>query len=165
MKLSQKLVGPLTEAEVTTLEELGRHHRFADIRFRARGVISLHAGCKPRTIAQVLGVSEQSVYNWAKWWELAGLVGLLGGHQGGRPAKLTAALVDSAMAIAAAEALTLGEIKQRVRERHPQAADFSKDRLAARLKARGFSFNRCRLSLKKNAPMRNSPRRKPPSNN
>jgi hypothetical protein len=62
---------------------------------------------------------------------------------------LTAALVDSAMAIAAAEALTLGEIKQRVRERHPHAADFSEDRLAARLKARGFSFKRCRLSLKK----------------
>jgi hypothetical protein len=62
---------------------------------------------------------------------------------------LTATLVDSAVAITVTKALTLGEIKQRVRKRYPQAVDFSADRLAARLMARGFSFKRCRLSLKK----------------
>lgn len=45
--------------------------------------------------------------------------------------------------------LTLEGIKQRVRERHPEAPDFSIDRLAARLKKRRFSYKRCRLSLKK----------------
>jgi len=90
------------------------------------------------------------VYNWAKWWRQDGLAGLLDGHKGGRPVKLTAKLVDSAVAIATEEALTLAGIKQRVLERHPDdAPDFSLDRLAARLKERRFSFKRCRLSLKK----------------
>lgn len=147
--MTQKLILPLTAEELLTLEEMGRHHRYADFRRRARGVVSLNAECSAQAIAQVLGVSETSVYNWAKWWRHAGLTGLLVGHKGGRPVTLTAELVACAAEIAAGEALTLEGIKQRVRERHPQAPDFSVDRLSARLKERGVSFKRCRLSLKK----------------
>ena len=82
-------------------------------------------------------------------------MGLLGGHKGGRPVKLTAEMVESAVNIAATEALTLEGIKQRVRERHPEAPDFSIDRLAARLKERRFSYKRCRLSLKKSVLNKN----------
>lgn len=150
--MTQKLILPLTAVELLTLEEMGQHHRHADFRRRARGIISLNAQCSPQVIAQVLGVSETSVYNWAKWWRNAGLTGLLVGHKGGRPVKLTSELVECAAEIAAGEALTLEGIKRRVRERHPQAPDFSVDRLSARLKECRVSFKRCRLSLKKKRP-------------
>lgn len=152
--MAKQLIGSLSQEALRTLEEMGRHHRYADFRFRARGIVSLHAQCKPETIAQVLGVSVHSVYNWAKWWREDGLSGLLNGHKGGRPAKLTAELVDHASAIAAAEPLALAGIKQRLQECHPDAPDFSLYRLSARLKQRGLRFKRCRLSLKKKRPER-----------
>ena len=79
--------------------------------------------------------------------------------------ELTEDLVTSAVAIATTEALTLASIKQRVQERHPHAPDFSLDRLSARLKERGFSFKRCRLSLKKSVLNGNFQRKKPISTN
>lgn len=151
MNMVRNLILPLTQEERLTLKEMGRHHRHGDFRFRARGLISLDAQIKPELIAQVLGVSEQTVYNWAKWWREDGLCGVLNGHKGGRPVMLTDELVRSAVEIATQEALSLQGIKHRVRERHPHAPDFSVDRLAVRLKQCGLSFKRCRLSLKKEA--------------
>jgi hypothetical protein len=84
-------------------------------------------------------------------------MGLLDGHQGGAPAKLTAALLDTAEAIARTALATLAEIARHVHEVHPEAPDFSLDRLSAGLRARGLSFTRTRLSLKK-AGVRSSSR-------
>ena len=39
----QKLISPLAEPELRTLEEMGRHHPFSEFRFRARGIVSLNA--------------------------------------------------------------------------------------------------------------------------
>ena len=112
-------------------------------------MLSLNAGLAPAVIGKVLGRSEQSVYNWAKWWRKDGLVGILDGNKGGPPFKLTETLLDTAIKIAREEPLTLAGIKMRVLELHPDAPDFSIDRLSVGLKKRGFSFKRCRLSLKK----------------
>ena len=144
-----KLVAPLTPVELLTLQEMGRHHPFGDFRFRARGVIALSEPMQPGMIAAVLGVTEQSVYNWAKWWKKRGLAGLLDGHKGGRPPTLTAEMVDTACEIVREEALTLRAIGQRVRARHPHARSFSIGRLGARLRERRMRFKRCRLSLKR----------------
>lgn len=76
-------------------------------------------------------------------------MGLLGGHLGGRPPKLTADLLATAAEAARREPLTLREIAEVVRQTHPHAPEFSLDRLAAGLKREGLSFKRCRLSLKK----------------
>ena len=149
MAFRSDLIAPLTEMEQETLEEMIRHHRFAGFRLRARGLLSLNQGLVPAVIAQVLGRTDQSVYNWAKWWREDGLVGILDGHKGGPPVKLTAALLDTAERIAREEPLTLAGIKRRVLAHHPEAPDFSTDRLSAGLKKRGLSFKRCRLSLKK----------------
>jgi len=132
------------------LEEVGRSHRFSDYRFKAKGLLALNAKMKPETLAEVFGVSQKTIYNWAKWWREDGVDGVFAAHKGGRPVKLTAEMVACAVEIARSEALTLAGIKQRVLERHPQAPDFSLDRLSARLKENGISFKRCRLSLKKN---------------
>jgi hypothetical protein len=60
-------------------------------------------------------------------------------------------MLDVAAEIARQEPLTLSKIAARVAERFPEAPTFSLDRLSVGLKARGLSFKRNRLSLKKNA--------------
>lgn len=141
----------LTDAERITLQELAAHHLYPDFRRRALGVLALAKGHKFSVVADILGVTPQTAYSWAKAWRTLGLMGLLDGHKGGAPAKLTAALLDTAESIARAAPCTLGEIVRRVREVHPDAPEFSLDRLSAGLKARGLSFTRTRLSLKKSA--------------
>jgi transposase len=142
----------LTDVERLTLEELSRHHPFGDFRPRALGVLALSQGHRPRLIADILGVTSQTVYNWAKAWRTRGLMGLLNGHQGGRPAQLTVTLLDTAEAVARSEPCPLKDIARRVNEAHPDAPPFSLDRLAVGLKARGLSWKRTRLSLKKTLP-------------
>ena len=92
----------LTEPERMTLQELAEHHPYTDFRRRALGILALGKGHPFSVAADILGVSLPTSYNWAKAWETKGLVGLLNGHQGGAPAKLTAALLDTAEAIARA---------------------------------------------------------------
>ena len=77
------------------------------------------------------------------------MMGMLSGHVGGPPRKLTAELLDVAEQIARQEALTLEQIARRVHELHPDAPTFSVDRLSVGLRARGLSFKRNRLTLKK----------------
>ncbi len=141
----------LTEPESITLQELADHHPYADFRRRALGILALGKGHPPRVVADILGVTLPTPYNWAKAWHAKGLVGLLDGHQGGAPAKLTAVLLDTAEAVARGAPCTLAQIDQALRERHPDAPPFSLDCLASGLKKRGLSFKRTRLSLKKNA--------------
>ena len=148
----------MTEAERLTLEELSRNHPFRDFRPRALGLLALSKGHRPRLVAEILGVTFQTVYNWEKGWRTLGLMGLLNGHKGGRPAKLTAAMLDTAEAVARAEPCGLREIARRVKEAHPGAPAFSLDRLAVGLKARGLSWKRTRLSLKKSVARRGSKR-------
>lgn len=148
--MAQKLILPLTAEELLKLEEMIRSHRFDDYRLKARGILAIAGEHKVKAIAQILGMSEKSVYNWAKWWREERFDGLFDGHKGGRPPKLTAELVAYAVEVATAQALTLAGIKKRVLERYPLAPDFSLYRLAVRLKEHQMSFKRCRLSLKKN---------------
>lgn len=144
----------LDEDSRMTLEELAVHHRHEDIRRRALGLLALSKGHGTTVVADVLGMTSQSVRNWAQWWEEKGVVGILDGHKGGRPAKLTAEMLESGKKLACGHPMTLREIAAGIRTAHPEAPEFSLDRLAVGLKARGLSFKRTRLSLKKNeAPM------------
>lgn len=159
MRKQQKrhlLARPLTAEEVGTLEQLSNHHQYADFRRRALGLLALDAGHSVVEITEILHVSDQPVYNWARGWREKGIVGILDGHKGGPPVKLTADLLDAAAEIARQEPLTLGKIAARVAERFPDAPTFSLDRLSVGLKARGLSFKRNRLSLKKNGMYRAS---------
>lgn len=145
---------PLTDAECQTLQELAKRHHFADFRRRGLALLALHEGRSVVEICQMLKVSDQPVYNWAKGWREQGLVGILTGHKGGAPVKLNAQMLDVAAQIAIEEPLTLAKIAARVKEKFPDAPDFSLDRLSVGLKARGLSFKRTRLSLKKTRPHR-----------
>ena len=145
-----KLLGkPLDEHEIVTLQEMAARHHYADFRRRALGLLALQRGHKVAQICDLLQVSDQPLYNWAKAYRTRGLVGILDGHRGGAPRKLTDLLLDEAAQIAREQALSLGQIARQLRQRHPNAPSFSLDRLSVGLKKRGLSYKRGRKSLKK----------------
>ena len=141
----------LTAEEVSTLEEMAAHHPYADFRPRALGLLALSEGTSVRDIAHFLRMSKQTIYQWSYDWQRAGLVGILGGHVGGRHPILTQAMIDTAVAAACAEPLRLADIAWRVHQAHPDAPDFSRDALTRALKSRRLSCQRTRMSLKKSA--------------
>ncbi len=112
-------------------------------------LLALNDGQCVDDIRVCLRVSDQPIYDWAKGWRDKGIFGLLIGHKGGRPPKLTDDMLDYAAEVARQQPLTRAQIAAHVRERFPDAPSFSLDRLGAGLKARGLSFKRTRLSLKK----------------
>lgn len=146
----------LTPEEIETLEALAWYHPYGDFRLRGLGLLALDAGRKVAEICEILRISDQPLYNWAKAWREQGLMGILKGHQGGPPVKLTAQMLDVAAEIASQESLTLNKISAKLKEHFPDAPSFSVDRLSKGLKARGLSFKRTRLSLKKSARPKSS---------
>jgi len=122
-----------------------------DFRRRALGVLALNEGRSVEDISGVLRVTVPPVYKWARAWRERGLMGMLSGHVGGPPRKLTAELLDVAEQIARQEAPALGQIARKVHELHPEAPTFSVDRLSVGLRARGsFKINRLTLEKKRN---------------
>lgn len=146
----------LTDVEKQTLEQLGVNHRHRDIRTRAAVLALMSNGVSAPKAAQRLGVSVQSPYNWVRAWQADGIVGLLGGHGGGRPRALSEAMVTTAVQAASAESLTLTQIAQRVEASHGELPCRIAT-LGMALKREGFTFKRNRFSLKKSATKRNSP--------
>jgi transposase len=144
-----KCVVELTEAEDTNLQQLSVNHKHRDMRTRATGVMLLGRKVKLTAIASKLGVSGQSVYNWAHAWHDKGVCGLLVGHKGGRPLALSDAMIATAIEAARAESMTLKQIAQHVEDVHGVPFPCCLDTLSAALKRAGFSYKRGRYSLKK----------------
>jgi transposase len=152
----QKCTVTLTSEELITLEQLALNHRWRDVRTRATGLLRLSKGEKPKAIAQALGVSHQPVYDWVHFWRERGIVGLLGGHMGGRSLSLPPAMLDTAEAVARTQALSLSGIAKAIEAEHQQPLPCCLVTLSTALKKRGFSFKRTRFSLKKSVLKRNS---------
>ena len=143
------LCRPLEAEEIETLEPLSKFHSYPDFRRRALGRLALNSGHRVVDICEILRVSDQPVYNGAKGGREKGLVGILEGHKGGAPIKLTVERLNAAAEMARQEPLTLEKLAARIAVLFPAAPSFSLDRLSLGLKARGLSFKRTRLSLKK----------------
>ncbi len=142
----------LIEAELVTLDELSSHHPFGNFRSRALGLLALNDGEPVALIARILRVHTETVYRWARGWREQGLVGILGGHEGGRPRSLAAELLDEAAKIAQETPLTLRNILNQLGKTHPEIDTTMDVRPLSRgLRERGLSFKRTRLSLKKSA--------------
>lgn len=132
------------------------NHERRETRTRAAGLLMLGRRIKPKVIAEQLGVSGQSVYNWCHAWRESGVCGLMGGHNGGRPPALSDAMITTALEVARTESLTLAQIGQRVRAIHDEAVPCRIEALGEALKLEGFSFKRNRYALKKSATKRSS---------
>lgn len=152
----QKCELNLTPEETLTLKQLALNHRHVDFRRKASGLLQLAQGTRPVVIASELGVTQQSVYLWLGAWRERGVVGLLGGHVGGRPPALPVEMLDTAEAIARREALSLPALAKAVEAAHQCSLPCCLVTLSNGLKTRGFSFKRTRFSLKKNAPKKSS---------
>ncbi|WP_232441137.1 helix-turn-helix domain-containing protein [Burkholderia ubonensis] len=78
----------LNEAEELTLQQLSINHRHRDFRTCAAGLLMLASTVRPAEVAAKLGVSDPSIYNWARAWREQGVGESLVGHKGGRPRAL-----------------------------------------------------------------------------
>lgn len=152
-----KIALSLSPGECETLFQLSINHPWRDARLRAAGLLLLSKGEHPTAIAQQCGVSHQSIYNWRHAWEQTGIVGLISGHAGGRPKKLSDAWLATVCELARSEALTLRGLVQRAEAIHGAAFPLSLDRLGVILRQSGFSFKRTRMSLKKAATRNDLP--------
>lgn len=139
----------LNTSEKELLLRMSIDHEWRDVRVRAAALLQLAGGEHPNTIAEKLGVSHQSIYNWRRAWEERGMAGLIIGHKGGRPPALPAAMAETAVAVASQEALTLRGIAKRVEDIHGCPVPCTLETIGTVLKSRGFSFKRTRWSLKK----------------
>lgn len=141
----------LTECETTTLQQLSLNHPWRDVRTRAAGLLLLASGIHLKQASMQLGVSYQTAYNWRHAWHNHGVVGLLGGHAGGRYTCLPQPIIESILTLASQEALTLKQIKERVETSHGQPLQCCDQTLSNVLKSHGYRFKRTRMSLKKTA--------------
>jgi transposase len=145
----RKLTLTLTEEECITLEQLGKNHPKPYFRLRGQALVAVSQGNSLANTAAILSVSGESIRTWIHDWGREGLVGILRSRTGGRPPKLTEDLIDLAVAAATKEPMSLAQIAAYLRQKCPDAREFSLDRLGVRLKERGLSFKRVRYSLKK----------------
>ncbi|WP_230960241.1 hypothetical protein [Burkholderia territorii] len=85
------------------------------------------------------------------------------GHKDGRPRALSDEMVALVVRMASAEPLTREQIVQRLEAKFGSLPFGNLDTLSVALKREGFTFKRNRLSLKKSATRRHSPRNRPRS--
>ena len=155
-----KCVVILTEAEEQTLQQLSINHPYQDMRTRAAALLMLAGGkLSPMAVGAKLGVSGQSVYNWAHTWRNQGVIGLLAkiGHKGGRPRAMNDEMIAAAIRLASTEPLTREQIVQRLAAQFGAMPFEHLDTLSVALKRAGFTYKRNRFSLKKSAIRKNSP--------
>lgn len=155
-----KCVVVLTEAEERTLQQLSINHPYQDMRMRAAALLMLAGGkLSAMAVGAKLGVSGQSVYNWAHTWREQGVIGLLIkiGHKGGRPRALSDEMIAAVVRMASAEPLTREQITQRLEAEFGPLPFEHLDTLSVALKREGLTFKRNRLSLKKSVTRRHSP--------
>ena len=133
-----KCVVELTEVEDQTLQQLSVNHKHRDARNRAAGVLLLGRRIKLTEIASKLGVSGQSVYNWAHAWREHGVCGLLTGHKGGRPRALSEGMLATATEVARTQSMTLGQIARHIEVVHGEPMPCTLETLSVALRREGF---------------------------
>src|SRR5512141_3018463 len=79
----------LTEEGLREIVEAIKHDKRPEVRQRAMGLRLLHEGKLPKDVAEFLGVSQPTVYDWHHRWQKEGVEGLANRPKPGRPAKDT----------------------------------------------------------------------------
>jgi transposase len=79
----------LREAGLREIVAALKRDRRAEVRQRAMGLRLLHEGKSPKELAELLAVSQPTVYDWHHGWQKQGLEGLANRPKSGRPLKAT----------------------------------------------------------------------------
>ena len=79
----------LTEEGLREIVEALKHDKRPEVRQRAMGLRWLQEGKSPKEVAEFLGVSQPTVYDWHRGWQREGVEGLANRLKSGRPANAT----------------------------------------------------------------------------
>jgi putative transposase len=124
--MPKKLSFQLTEAGLRDIVEAIKHDKRPEIRQRAMGLRLLDEGKPPKEVAELLSVSQPTVYDWHHRWQRQGIEGLANRPKSGRPVKANQTYV---------------ELLEQVVEQDPQELGYAfsiwtTDRLRLHLKAK-----------------------------
>jgi transposase len=86
----QKKYINLSQEEIKTLQEGRKNHSSYQFRDRCHCLLLSHEGKAVKELADILGVSPITIYNWFNRWEQKGIVGLMNEKGQGRKAILVA---------------------------------------------------------------------------
>jgi transposase len=85
--MPKKLSFQLTEEGLREIVEAIKHDKRPEVRQRAMGLRWLHEGKAPQEVAELLSVSQPTVYDWHHRWQREGVEGLANRPKSGRPVK------------------------------------------------------------------------------
>lgn len=77
----------LSEEALQELAQAIKHDKRPEVRQRAMGLRLLHEGQTPQAVAELMSVSQPTVYDWHHRWQADGLEGLANRPKSGRPLK------------------------------------------------------------------------------
>jgi hypothetical protein len=83
--MPKKIDYQLSEEELETVEQAIRYEKDIRVVKRANSIRLLHQGHSPQEVAEMLLVSDVSVYNWHARWRAQGIEGLRDAPRSGRP--------------------------------------------------------------------------------
>ena len=77
----------LSESDLEIVNQGIKKEKRLEVRQRAIGLRMLHEGHKPEEVADLMSVSQPTVYDWHHRWQAKGLEGLANQAKSGRPRK------------------------------------------------------------------------------
>lgn len=93
-RMPKSLNFTLTESELKIVAKAVKSDKRPEVRQRALGLRLLHEGQTPKEVAQIMAVSQPSVYDWHHRWQTNGLAGLANCPKSGRPRKTDRSYVE-----------------------------------------------------------------------
>jgi transposase len=84
----------LDEEELEVIARAIKYAKRPEVRQRAMGLRLLHQGQSPKEVAEMMSVSQPTVYDWHHRWQANGLEGLANRPKSGRTRKANAAYVE-----------------------------------------------------------------------
>jgi putative transposase len=85
--MPKNLTFQLTEESLREIVKAIKHDKRPEVRQRAMGLRLLHEGKAPKEVAELLSVSQPTVYDWHHRWQRQGVEGLANRPKSGRPLK------------------------------------------------------------------------------
>ena len=124
--MPKKLTHQLTEEGLQEIVKAIKHDKRPEVRQPAMGLRWWHEGKAPKEVAELLSVSQPTVYDWHHRWQSQGVEGLANRPKSGRPGKANPNYV---------------EILEQVVDQDPQALGYAfslwtTERLRLHLKAK-----------------------------